>query len=424
MRRFLIHGLKKEFIPFVTSIQGWAVQPSVEELESLLSNQEALAKQMGRSVETESALFTKGKYYKKHGSFVNKGNPVSGKLSGDNSQNPNPIECYRCGKTGHIKKNCRVKLSKVNVANEKEKTEQSEPKEEIKWEQCFTVEVRDNKAESEPVPVFYNHSNDTKEWILDSGCSHHVTGDESVFTKLQNHDGERVIITADNSTYPVAKEGTVEISSDDTKLVKLDNVYHVPGLQRNLVSVSQITNSGKYVLFGPNDVKILDNVKNLEANVVFTGEKKDSMFVMSVGEAYVKKTSQIDKASIWHARLGHLSYPLLQQISSHKLLEGMPTLQNNSVVRHQENVQLSPEHEEQFLNDVINSAQGDSADNESQGASRSTRERRQPSYLQDYERLLSCVAFGELDEIASVFTWYCTEISDVKDSSGLWGGSN
>ncbi|KAK1353620.1 CCHC-type domain-containing protein [Heracleum sosnowskyi] len=341
---------------------------------------------MGRSVETESALFTKGKYYKKHGSFVNK----SGKLSGDNSQNHNPIKCYRCGKTGHIKKNCRVKLSKVNVANEKEKMEQSEPKEEIKWEQCFTVEVMDNKAESTPAQVFYNHSNDTKEWILDSGCSHHVTGDESVFTKLQNHDGERVIITADNSTYPVAKEGTVEISLDDTKLVKLDNVYHVPGLQRNLVSVSQITNSGKYVLFGPNDVKILDNVKNLEATVVFTGEKKDSMFVMSVGEAYVKKTSQIDKASIWHARKGwRCMDPKTHKVTTSRdvvfdeVSSYYPT--QNSVVRHQENVQLSPEHEDQFLNDVINSAQGDSADNESQSASRSTRERRQPSYLQDYE---------------------------------------
>lgn len=49
MRRFLIRGLKKEYNPFVTSIQGWSKQPSVEELENLLSNQEALAKQMAFS---------------------------------------------------------------------------------------------------------------------------------------------------------------------------------------------------------------------------------------------------------------------------------------------------------------------------------------------------------------------------------------
>lgn len=84
----------------------------------------------------------------------------------------------------------------------------------------------------------------------------------------------------------------MKINSDDKKLMKLDNVYHFPGLQRNLVSVSQIKNFGKYVLFGPNDVKILDNVKNLEANIVFTGETKDSMYVMSVGEAYVRRQAK------------------------------------------------------------------------------------------------------------------------------------
>ncbi|XP_071728146.1 uncharacterized protein [Rutidosis leptorrhynchoides] len=38
LRRYLIRGLKKEYVPFITSIQGWATQPSVEELENLLSN--------------------------------------------------------------------------------------------------------------------------------------------------------------------------------------------------------------------------------------------------------------------------------------------------------------------------------------------------------------------------------------------------
>ncbi|KAF7841358.1 Retrovirus-related Pol polyprotein from transposon TNT 1-94 [Senna tora] len=47
-----------------------------------------------------------------------------------------------------------------------------------------------------------------------------------------------------------------------------------------------------------------------------------------VGEAYVKKTSQIDNASIWHARSGHVGYQLLQQISSKGLVDGMPTLKN------------------------------------------------------------------------------------------------
>lgn len=39
-------------------------------------------------------------------------------------------------------------------------------------------------------------------------------------------------------------------------------------MTKNLVSVSQISNSGKYVLFCPNDVKILSNIQNLEADIL------------------------------------------------------------------------------------------------------------------------------------------------------------
>ncbi|KAL0314880.1 UNVERIFIED_CONTAM: Retrovirus-related Pol polyprotein from transposon RE1, partial [Sesamum angustifolium] len=74
--------------------------------------------------------------------------------------------------------------------------------------------------------------------------------------------------------------------------------------------------------------QVLDNVKNVAADVILSGEKKGSLFVMSVGEAYVKKTSQTDSATTWHARLGHVGYQILQQISSKRLLDGLPTLKN------------------------------------------------------------------------------------------------
>ncbi|KAF7825120.1 Retrovirus-related Pol polyprotein from transposon TNT 1-94 [Senna tora] len=146
---------------------------------------------------------------------------------------------------------------------------------------------------------------------------------------MREHHGDRVIIIADNSTYPVVKEGVVTIDvADTTRGIKLNDVYHVPGLTKNLVSVPQITDSKKYVLFGPNDVKVLDNVNNVSADVILTRKKKGSLFVMSAREAYVKKTGQTDSVAIWHARLGHVGYQMLQQISSKKLVDGMPTLKN------------------------------------------------------------------------------------------------
>ena len=40
-RRYIIRGLKKEYSPFIMSIQRWTNQPSLEELQNFLTNQEA-----------------------------------------------------------------------------------------------------------------------------------------------------------------------------------------------------------------------------------------------------------------------------------------------------------------------------------------------------------------------------------------------
>ncbi|KAJ0046528.1 hypothetical protein Pint_04325 [Pistacia integerrima] len=208
LRWHLIGGLRKEYGPFVTSIQGWSQQPSIEELENFLSNKEALAKQMEKVFESDAVLFSKGK--------------------------PN-------------KKNTLV------------------------W----------NKIKEEDSSV--------KKGGNSQSCSHHVTENDTLFSEMHQHHGKRVIVIADNSTYPVAKEDVVTIDvADDTRTgsVKFNDVYHVP-------------------------VKVLDNVKDISADVILIGEKKCSLFVMSAGEAYVKKTSQINNATIWHARLGHAGYQML-----------------------------------------------------------------------------------------------------------------
>lgn len=106
-------------------------------------------------------------------------------------------------------------------------------------------------------------NNKREEWIVDSGCYHHVTWDDSLFSEMWDNHVVWFIITADNSTYPVAKEGVVkiEVVGDKSKSIKLQDVYQVLSLMKNQVSVPQIIDYGKYVLFGPSDVKVLENVK-------------------------------------------------------------------------------------------------------------------------------------------------------------------
>ncbi|XP_042513289.1 uncharacterized protein LOC122088178 isoform X2 [Macadamia integrifolia] len=99
LRRYLIRGLRAEYMPFITSLQGWVNQPSIIDLENLLSNQEALAKQMSSKSISEPAEV-----------LVSKGNSSEGRgycstFSSSPKKNTSgkPITCYRCGKTGHIR---------------------------------------------------------------------------------------------------------------------------------------------------------------------------------------------------------------------------------------------------------------------------------------------------------------------------------
>lgn len=42
----LIQGLRKEYTPFIFSLQGWTNQPTIIKLENFLANQKELARQM------------------------------------------------------------------------------------------------------------------------------------------------------------------------------------------------------------------------------------------------------------------------------------------------------------------------------------------------------------------------------------------
>ncbi|GJM85293.1 hypothetical protein PR202_ga01730 [Eleusine coracana subsp. coracana] len=63
MKRIIIHGLRPEYNGFIAAVRRWPTQPSLVELEKLLTNQEELAKQMGNITlkEEEDALFTNNK---------------------------------------------------------------------------------------------------------------------------------------------------------------------------------------------------------------------------------------------------------------------------------------------------------------------------------------------------------------------------
>ncbi|KAE8724613.1 tir-nbs resistance protein [Hibiscus syriacus] len=211
IKKIIVHGLRPEYRGFVAAVQGWPTQPSLVEFENLLAGQEAMAKQMGGvSLKgEEEALYTSksrgnfqrytGNGSKKDGdkvkNYQGKGGPHSGGAS-KNRGNSRKFDgkCYNCGKMGHMAKDCWTKKKPVesNTA-----TSCSKENSEDGWdaEALFATE-EEELALTITTPERIDYKND---WIVDSGCSNHMTGDKQKLQNLSEYNGGRVVVTADNS---------------------------------------------------------------------------------------------------------------------------------------------------------------------------------------------------------------------------------
>src|SRR5688572_17794330 len=97
-------------------------------------------------------------------------------------------------------------------------------------------------------------------------------------------------------------------------------------MKKILLSVSQLTSSGNYVVFGPHDVKMYRNFKPTSTPLM-EGRHLESVYVMSAQDAYVDKTRRNETIDLWHARLGHVSYHKLKVMMQKSMVKGLPQLE-------------------------------------------------------------------------------------------------
>ena len=70
------------------------------------------------------------------------------------------------------------------------------------------------------------------DWIIDCGCSHHMTGDMNKFVKFKNHDGG-IVRVGKNATCHIIGIGSITL---DYK-INTDDFYFFYVLKHNLLSV-------------------------------------------------------------------------------------------------------------------------------------------------------------------------------------------
>ena len=158
-------------------------------------------------------------------------------------------------------------------------------------------------------------------WYTDTGASDHVTGEMDKMVIRDRYHGGDQVHTANGSGMDIEHIGHVICHAPGRK-IHLKNVLHVPSAAKNLVSVHKLAaDNNAYLEFHPNFFLIKDRITK---KILLEGTCRGGLYPMPAAAFKNKQafaaSSSLPSLEMWHSRLGHPSFDVVQQVlSSNKL---------------------------------------------------------------------------------------------------------
>ena len=161
-------------------------------------------------------------------------------------------------------------------------------------------------------------------WLMDSGCLRHMTGSRRWFSSLTPKSSKEYIAFGDNGKGKIVGVGAVVVSDH----FSLREVALVDNLGFNLLSVFQLLEDGYDVIFKRGLSRVLDARGDLVCLIFPFGR----VFRIDFSSSFPGPTCCLVAGSSsselwkWHRHLGHLSFDLLNRLSSFAIVRGLPKL--------------------------------------------------------------------------------------------------
>jgi hypothetical protein len=267
----------------------------------------------GSESDEELALFVKkfNKFMRKK-----KGQPRRGQTNRRNAFNDR--KCFECGEPGHIAISCPSKKNKGKDGDDKKKKKFFHKKRDgkaylVEWDLDASSDNDDDDSSSKlnvriaikEAPSLFssplclmakgdakvNYKVGENYWVLDSGCTQHMTSDMRMFTAMS----EEGCSTYDSITFGDNRKGNVKglckiaISNDHSKLL-------VESLNFNLLSVAQLCDFGFSCSFTVDDV-LISSVDG--SNLIFKGFRHENIYLIDFSSNETKLTTCLfSKASL------------------------------------------------------------------------------------------------------------------------------
>jgi len=152
---------------------------------------------------------------------------------------------------------------------------------------------------------------DRGKWLADSGSSKHFCNDRNSFEIYNEFETYPTFQVADGRMLQAKGHGTIRLQVFKTSCLILRNVWHCPGLEENLFSLTQCEDRGFQIEFRNKTLTLRNNEFLLriprEGNQYWIRGLviKPPATCMAIGE---------QNALLWHKRLGHASLDTLKGI--------------------------------------------------------------------------------------------------------------
>jgi len=273
----------------------------------LLLYEEVRSKSIGRASNLEKpiALFIHKKQFE---TFSKK------KYESREPQNfPKKVEkCFYCQKLDHHIKDCRKRIAKKR---------RKQVNNVIDSPLLFILSFPDNITESD-------------KWYLDLGATQHMTPCQDWFLRYFLLSSHARIFLGDDTSHIIKGYGAVAIKLEDKSKRHIENVYHIPGLKKELISVSKIIDVGYKLEFNTNLWLIKDITNNL---VLFSEKRERNLYSLGISRNIVLKvendqvfittkipsTKVMTNVDLWHQCLGHICLHKLQFMHTKYLVHGL-----------------------------------------------------------------------------------------------------